>query len=74
VFKLSDGQYADLWENSVGNYELFIGNYLSDVRGEAEFAVPEPSSVWLLLTGVLAFGGLFLFRRSKKDTAAFATA
>jgi hypothetical protein len=72
VFKLSDGQYADLWENSAGNYELFIGNYLSDVRGEAEFAVPEPSSIWPMLTGALAFAGLFLFRRSKKAAAAFA--
>lgn len=74
VFKLSDGQYADLWENSVGNYQLFIGNYLYNASGAAEFATPEPSSGWLFLTGALAFGGLFLFRRSKKTTTASAAA
>jgi hypothetical protein len=72
VFKLSDGQYADLWENSPGNYELFIGNYLSDVSGNAEFSVPEAPSILLLLTGLAAMTGLFLFRRRKTESAAFA--
>jgi hypothetical protein len=55
----------------VNNSEFYklIGNELLDVAGQESTAVPEPSSIAVLLAGLGLIGGAFYFRR-KKATAA----
>ncbi len=68
VFLLSDGNYADLWGNGPGDYELFIGNYVSDTRGAMDIEVPEPSALPMLLSALLAAFGLGAAGLAKKRT------
>jgi PEP-CTERM motif len=63
VFKLTNGQYVALWGNAPNSYELFVGNWIFDGRGVGAFLVPEPPSYTVMLMGLLAFLGLFLYRR-----------
>lgn len=74
VFQLSNGQDVNLWGDGGNAYELFIGNYLFDGRGDATIDAPEPASWALMLTGLLAFAGLLFARRQRKTPDAFAAA
>jgi len=79
VFKFVSGLYANLWGNSPGNYELFIGNYVSNVSGagivafDSAFTTPLPSTWTMLIAGFAGFG-YFAYRGMKKTTSAVATA
>ncbi len=63
---------AGLWYDSPGVYELFIGNWLSDRKGELSVtAVPEPSTWAMLLIG---FAGLGFVARRRWQRGEAATA
>jgi hypothetical protein len=67
VFQVADGNYVDLWGNGANDYEVFVGNYVSDTRGAAAIeAVPEPSAIAMLLTGIVALFGFAAFRRKDR--------
>ena len=65
VFELSNGKYINIWENSPGNFTIFVDNYDFQANANGNFVVPEPSSLAMLFAGLLAFGGVFLFGRRK---------
>jgi hypothetical protein len=63
VFELTNGKYINIWENSPGNFTVFVDNYLFQANGDGAFVVPEPSALAMMLTGFFALGGVFLLRR-----------
>jgi hypothetical protein len=65
-----------LWADGGGTYELFFGNWFSDVAGPVTFtelASPLPSTWTMLIAGFVGLGFL-AFRGGKKRSATLAAA
>lgn len=63
VFQVANGVYMNLWENSPGRFELFLDWTVFDAQASGTLQVPEPSTLAMMLTALLALGGLFFVRR-----------
>jgi hypothetical protein len=72
VFQVADGTYMNLWENSPGNFALFLDwPVFADLSASGTLQVPEPSALAMMLTALLALGGVF-FLRHRANVRAFA--
>jgi hypothetical protein len=76
---------AGLWEISPGNFELFIGNWLSDRIGQlsvsevtgggsAEATTPLPGALWLFGSTLAGAASIGKWRRKRKANTAIAAA